>query len=112
MIMAGGTGGHVFPALAIAGELRASRNIVWLGTERGIESRLVPAAGYAVEWIEVEGLRGKGLGRWLAAPLRIARAVAQARRALRRRDRTSCSAAADSRRAPVASRRGSRACRS
>jgi UDP-N-acetylglucosamine--N-acetylmuramyl-(pentapeptide) pyrophosphoryl-undecaprenol N-acetylglucosamine transferase len=85
MIMAGGTGGHVFPALAIAGELRASRNIVWLGTERGIEARLVPAAGYAVEWIEVEGLRGKGLGRWLAAPLRLARAVAQARRALRRR---------------------------
>jgi UDP-N-acetylglucosamine--N-acetylmuramyl-(pentapeptide) pyrophosphoryl-undecaprenol N-acetylglucosamine transferase len=85
MIMAGGTGGHVFPALAIAGELRASRNIVWLGTERGIEARLVPAAGYPVEWIDVEGLRGKGLGRWLAAPVRLARAVAQARRALRRR---------------------------
>jgi UDP-N-acetylglucosamine--N-acetylmuramyl-(pentapeptide) pyrophosphoryl-undecaprenol N-acetylglucosamine transferase len=85
MIMAGGTGGHVFPALAIARELRASRDVVWLGTERGIEARLVPAAGYAVEWIEVEGLRGKGLGRWLAAPLRLARAVAQARRALRRR---------------------------
>jgi hypothetical protein len=44
MIMAGGTGGHVFPALAIAGQLRASRDIVWLGTERGIEARLVPAA--------------------------------------------------------------------
>ena len=85
MIMAGGTGGHVFPALAIAGELRASRNIVWLGTARGIEARLVPAAGYPVEWIEVEGLRGKGIGRWLAAPLQLARAVAQARRALRRR---------------------------
>jgi UDP-N-acetylglucosamine--N-acetylmuramyl-(pentapeptide) pyrophosphoryl-undecaprenol N-acetylglucosamine transferase len=85
MIMAGGTGGHVFPALAIAGELRASRDIVWLGTERGIEARLVPAAGYPVEWIEVEGLRGKGLGRWLTAPLRLLRAVAQARRALRRR---------------------------
>ena len=69
MIMAGGTGGHVFPALAIAGELRAVREIVWLGTERGIEARLVPAAGYPVEWIEVEGLRGKGVGRWLGAPL-------------------------------------------
>ena len=54
MIMAGGTGGHVFPALAIAGQLRAHRDIVWLGTERGIEARLVPAAGYPVEWIEVE----------------------------------------------------------
>jgi UDP-N-acetylglucosamine--N-acetylmuramyl-(pentapeptide) pyrophosphoryl-undecaprenol N-acetylglucosamine transferase len=85
MIMAGGTGGHVFPALAIAGELRAMREIVWLGTERGIEARLVPAAGYATEWIEVEGLRGKGVGRWLGAPLRLLRAVAQARRVLRRR---------------------------
>jgi UDP-N-acetylglucosamine--N-acetylmuramyl-(pentapeptide) pyrophosphoryl-undecaprenol N-acetylglucosamine transferase len=85
MIMAGGTGGHVFPALAIAHELRASRDVVWLGTERGIEARLVPAAGYPVEWIEIEGLRGKGPGRWLAAPLRLARAVAQARRALHRR---------------------------
>jgi UDP-N-acetylglucosamine--N-acetylmuramyl-(pentapeptide) pyrophosphoryl-undecaprenol N-acetylglucosamine transferase len=82
LIMAGGTGGHVFPALAIAGVLRANRDIVWLGTERGIEARLVPAAGYPVEWIEVEGLRGKGLGRWLSAPMRLARAVAQARRVL------------------------------
>jgi UDP-N-acetylglucosamine--N-acetylmuramyl-(pentapeptide) pyrophosphoryl-undecaprenol N-acetylglucosamine transferase len=85
MIMAGGTGGHVFPALAIAGELRASREVVWLGTRQGIEARLVPAAGYPVEWIEVEGLRGKGVGRWLGAPVRLLRAVAQARAALRRR---------------------------
>jgi UDP-N-acetylglucosamine--N-acetylmuramyl-(pentapeptide) pyrophosphoryl-undecaprenol N-acetylglucosamine transferase len=85
MVMAGGTGGHVFPALAIAGELRTAREIVWLGTEKGIEARLVPAAGYPVEWIEVEGLRGKGIGRWLGAPLRLLRAVSQARGALRRR---------------------------
>ncbi len=85
MIMAGGTGGHVFPALAIARELRAMREIVWLGTERGIEARLVPAAGYPTEWIEVEGLRGKGVGRWLGAPIRLARAVLQAWRVLRRR---------------------------
>ena len=85
MIMAGGTGGHVFPALAIAEALRATRDIVWLGTERGIEARLVPAAGYPVEWIEVEGLRGKGLGRWLTAPVRLIKAVVQARQALKRR---------------------------
>jgi UDP-N-acetylglucosamine--N-acetylmuramyl-(pentapeptide) pyrophosphoryl-undecaprenol N-acetylglucosamine transferase len=85
MIMAGGTGGHVFPALAVAAELRSRREIVWLGTERGIEARLVPPAGYAVEWIEVEGLRGKGLAGWVRAPWRLARAVRQARSALRRR---------------------------
>lgn len=85
MIMAGGTGGHVFPALAIAGSLRPHHEIVWLGTERGIEARVVPAAGYPVEWIEVEGLRGKGVGRWLAAPVRLLRAVMQARRALAKR---------------------------
>ncbi len=85
MIMAGGTGGHVYPALAVADRLRARREIVWLGTERGIEARLVPAAGYPVEWIEVEGLRGKGFARWLSAPLLLARAVRQARSALRRR---------------------------
>ena len=46
MIMAGGTGGHVFPALAVAGILRQRRReVVWLGTRRGIEARLVPAAG-------------------------------------------------------------------
>jgi UDP-N-acetylglucosamine--N-acetylmuramyl-(pentapeptide) pyrophosphoryl-undecaprenol N-acetylglucosamine transferase len=85
MIMAGGTGGHVFPALAIAEALRASREIVWLGTRRGIEARLVPAAGYPVEWIDVEGLRGKGALRWLGAPVRLLKAVAQARSALARR---------------------------
>ena len=86
MIMAGGTGGHVFPALAVAGILRQRRReVVWLGTRRGIEARLVPAAGYAVEWIEVEGLRGKGLAGWLTAPLSLTRALWQARSALRRR---------------------------
>jgi len=85
LIMAGGTGGHVFPALAVAGVLRARRRgIVWLGTRRGIEARLVPAAGYPLECIDVEGLRGRGLGGWLLAPFTLARALLQARAVLRR----------------------------
>ena len=87
MIMAGGTGGHVFPALAVAGILQQRRReVVWLGTRRGIEARLVPAAGFAVEWIDVEGLRGNGIAGWLLAPLSLTRALWQAWRALRRRN--------------------------
>lgn len=85
MIMAGGTGGHVFPALSLADLLRARDiEIVWLGTRAGIESRLVPAAGIEVEWIDIGGLRGKGLSTLLAAPIRLARALWQALAAVRR----------------------------
>jgi len=85
MIMAGGTGGHVFPALSLAGLLRARDiEIVWLGTRAGIESRLVPAAGIDVEWIDIGGLRGKGLSTLLGAPIRLARALWQALAAVRR----------------------------
>ncbi len=85
LIMAGGTGGHVFPALAVAEVLqsRACR-VVWLGTHRGIESRLVPAAGIPVEWVRVAGLRGKGLISWLTAPVRIVRALGDSLGAVRR----------------------------
>ena len=64
--MAGGTGGHVFPALALARELRArSWQVVWLGTRRGLEARLVPAEHFPIEWLSVSGLRGKGSATWL-----------------------------------------------
>jgi len=85
MVMAGGTGGHVFPALATARVLeRRGYRIVWLGTRRGIEARLVPAAGIQVEWLSVSGLRGKGIGALLIAPFRLLVALVQALRAVRR----------------------------
>jgi UDP-N-acetylglucosamine--N-acetylmuramyl-(pentapeptide) pyrophosphoryl-undecaprenol N-acetylglucosamine transferase len=85
LIMAGGTGGHVFPALAVAEVLRARAcRVVWLGTRRGIEARLVPQAGLEVEWVRVAGLRGKGFASWLGAPFRLSRALADALGAVRR----------------------------
>ena len=78
MVMAGGTGGHVFPALAVADWLQQHGcDIFWLGTPKGMEARLVPSRGYRMESIDVKGVRGTGWRRRLAAPFVIARALWQ-----------------------------------
>ncbi len=79
LVMAGGTGGHVYPALAVARALQAqSQEIVWLGTHRGLESRVVPEAGIEIEWISVNGLRRKGILALLIAPVQLLWALTQA----------------------------------
>lgn len=86
LIMAGGTGGHVFPALAAARVLRERGfEPIWLGTQRGLEAKLVPPQQIEIEWISVSGLRGKGVTTLLAAPFRLTRAVWQSLRVMRRR---------------------------
>ncbi len=85
LIAAGGTGGHVYPALAAAREL-ADRSVpvAWVGTRAGLEARVLPGTGIAVEWLAMTGLRGKGWTGWLGAPWRLAAATWAARRIIRR----------------------------
>jgi len=76
LVVAAGTGGHVYPALAVAERLRSMGvDVSWLGTAVGIESRLVPAAGFPFHVSKVVGLRGKGIARWLVAPFLLLRSA-------------------------------------
>jgi UDP-N-acetylglucosamine--N-acetylmuramyl-(pentapeptide) pyrophosphoryl-undecaprenol N-acetylglucosamine transferase len=84
LLMAGGTGGHVFPALAVADELRhRGIQVAWLGTRKGIEADVVPKAGIDISYIDVAGLRGKGLMGWLLAPFKLLHALWQGMSVLR-----------------------------
>ncbi len=86
MVMAGGTGGHVFPALAVADELRARGvEVSWLGTRQGLEAEVVPRAGFPIDYVQVSGLRGKGVLSLLMAPVKLLLALSQSVKIIARR---------------------------
>ncbi|MDO4877981.1 MAG: undecaprenyldiphospho-muramoylpentapeptide beta-N-acetylglucosaminyltransferase [Neisseria sp.] len=90
MLMAAGTGGHIFPALAVAQALRdRGQHVIWLGSDDSMESRIVPKYDIPLETLAVKGVRGNGLKRKLLLPFVLPKAVMKARRVIRRH-RVSC----------------------
>jgi UDP-N-acetylglucosamine--N-acetylmuramyl-(pentapeptide) pyrophosphoryl-undecaprenol N-acetylglucosamine transferase len=86
LIAGGGTGGHLFPGVAIAEEFRrrnGANNVLFIGTKRGLEARMLTEIGFALETLEVEGIKGRGIARSLAALLKIPRSLIQSRRIIR-----------------------------
>ncbi|MCF6218497.1 MAG: undecaprenyldiphospho-muramoylpentapeptide beta-N-acetylglucosaminyltransferase [Gammaproteobacteria bacterium] len=87
LIMAGGTGGHIYPALAVAEQLREQGvEVRWLGTRAGLEAEVVPKANIAIDYINISGVRGKGLLRKLSMPFTLLSAMWQAWKILRQRN--------------------------
>jgi len=85
LIMAGGTGGHIFPGLAVGEALRDKGwRVHWLGTPASMESELVPARGFPLETIDFGGVRGKGVKTWALLPYRLLKALAQSGAVMRR----------------------------
>lgn len=84
LIMAGGTGGHVFPALAIADYLRSRGvDIHWMGTNRGIEAKVCPQNNIPLHTLNIAGIRGKSITKFLTGPYAVAKAIAEARRVIK-----------------------------
>ena len=81
VVMAGGTGGHIFPAMAVAKILEANNcPVTWIGTPNSMEARLVPQHGVAIRFVDIQGLRGKGLSTKLLFPIRLLKAIYQAKK--------------------------------
>jgi len=85
LVTAGGTGGHVYPGLAVARALmKQGIPIIWMGTHKGLEARVIPAAGIEMAWLDVNGLRGKGIIALLTAPLKLLKALFQSIKIMRK----------------------------